>query len=255
MIWEGVNYMIYVTGDCHGDYRRFSTEIFPEQKEMTKDDFVIICGDFGFWDESGEQRYWRRWLSEKPFTTLWVDGNHENYDLLKRYPAKPWKGGMVQVVAPGIIHLMRGQIYELDGLRFFTFGGARSHDITGGILEPDDPDFRRKKKALDRGWEPYRINHISWWKEEMPDEAEMEEGIRNLDRCGWKVDLIISHCCATSVQKAVCGDRCAPDRLTDYFEMIEERCEFGKWVFGHYHENRNVDEKFVVLYEQIVRIK
>ena len=39
--------MIYITGDTHGDFRRFSTDIFPEQKEMTKDDFVIICGDFG----------------------------------------------------------------------------------------------------------------------------------------------------------------------------------------------------------------
>ena len=30
--------MIYVTGDCHGDFRKFSTDSFPEQKEMTKDD-------------------------------------------------------------------------------------------------------------------------------------------------------------------------------------------------------------------------
>ena len=33
--------MIYITGDCHGDYRRFSKDIFPEQKEMNKDDFMI----------------------------------------------------------------------------------------------------------------------------------------------------------------------------------------------------------------------
>ena len=39
--------MIYVTGDTHADFRRFSTREFPEQKELTKDDFVIICGDFG----------------------------------------------------------------------------------------------------------------------------------------------------------------------------------------------------------------
>ena len=90
----------------------------------TKDDFVIICGDFGFWDESGEQKYWRKWLSHKPFTTLWVDGNHENYDLLKTYPVEQWKGGNVQFIAPDIIHLMRGQIFEIEGLRFFTFGGA-----------------------------------------------------------------------------------------------------------------------------------
>ena len=73
---------IYITGDCHGDYRRFSAKRFPEQKEMTKDDCVIICGDFGFWSYDKEQLWWRKWLEEKPFTTLWVDGNHENFDLL-----------------------------------------------------------------------------------------------------------------------------------------------------------------------------
>lgn len=39
--------MIYVTGDIHGNPRRFNTDNFPEQKEMTKDDYVIILGDFG----------------------------------------------------------------------------------------------------------------------------------------------------------------------------------------------------------------
>ena len=63
---------------------------------MTKDDYVIICGDFGYWDDSGEQRYWRKWLTEKSFTLLWVDGNHENYDMLKRIPAVSWKGGKVR---------------------------------------------------------------------------------------------------------------------------------------------------------------
>ena len=48
---------------------------------MNKDDYVIICGDFGYWDESKEQKYWLKWLDGKPFTTLWVDGNHENYDF------------------------------------------------------------------------------------------------------------------------------------------------------------------------------
>ena len=65
---------IYITGDCHGDYRRFSTEIFPEQYTMGKNDYVIVCGDFGYWSEDREQLWWRKWLDKKPFTTLWVDG-------------------------------------------------------------------------------------------------------------------------------------------------------------------------------------
>ena len=33
--------MIYITGDCHQDFKRFSTRVFPEQKEMTKDDSLL----------------------------------------------------------------------------------------------------------------------------------------------------------------------------------------------------------------------
>ena len=69
---------------------------------------------------------------------------------------------------------MRGQIFELEGKKIFSFGGASSHDIDGGILELDDPNFKRKKKNLDKGWRPYRINHLSWWKEELPSEEEMQ---------------------------------------------------------------------------------
>ena len=39
--------MIYITGDCHSDFERFNKDIFPEQNEMTKDDYVIVCGAFG----------------------------------------------------------------------------------------------------------------------------------------------------------------------------------------------------------------
>ena len=246
--------MIYITGDCHGEYRRFNTEIFPEQKTMTKSSFVIVCGDFGFWDESSEQKYWHKWLDGKSFTLLWVDGNHENYDLLKTYPVQDWHGGKVQFIAPSIIHLMRGQVYELEGQKFFTFGGARSHDITGGILEPDDPEFRWKKKKLDRGWKPYRINHLSWWKEEMPCEEEFQEGRRNLERNNWNVDYIITHCCASSVQSELGEGLYEPDDLTEYLESVKERCDYKRWICGHYHVNRVVGEKMWVLYEQIVRI-
>jgi len=42
--------MIYITGDTHGDWMsRLNVHAFQEQKEMTKDDYVIIAGDFGVW--------------------------------------------------------------------------------------------------------------------------------------------------------------------------------------------------------------
>lgn len=38
--------MIFATGDTHGNFLRFSTEHFPEQYKMDRDDYVIICGDY-----------------------------------------------------------------------------------------------------------------------------------------------------------------------------------------------------------------
>jgi hypothetical protein len=49
----GENTMIYITGDTHGmiDWEKLNTTEFPEQKSLTRDDYVIVVGDFGgVWD-------------------------------------------------------------------------------------------------------------------------------------------------------------------------------------------------------------
>lgn len=77
--------MIYVTGDTHAniDIEKLNTTKFPQQKNLTKDDYLIICGDFGLcWDGSRREMWWQDWLTAKNFTTLWIDGNHENFDML-----------------------------------------------------------------------------------------------------------------------------------------------------------------------------
>ncbi len=79
--------MIFITGDLHGenDIHKLSTSCFAMQKTLSRSDYVIICGDFGLvWDDSPTDRYWLKWLDGKPWTTLWIDGNHENFDLLKK---------------------------------------------------------------------------------------------------------------------------------------------------------------------------
>lgn len=250
--------MIYITGDCHQDFERFNLDVFPEQKEMTKDDCVIICGDFGgVWnrnEESSREAKLMDWLENRPFTTLFVDGNHENFDRLYAYPVEKWHGGKVHKIRPSVIHLMRGQVFEIDGKSIFAFGGASSHDIAGGILEPDDPDFKKKKKKLDQGWYPYRVNHVSWWKQELPSEEEMQEGIENLAAHDNKVDFIVTHCCASSTQNLLGGGLYKTDILTEYHEKIRQNTSFKKWFFGHYHDNRNVNIEEILIYEQMIRI-
>lgn len=90
--------MIYITGDCHCKYKKFNTKNFPEQKELHENDYVIVCGDFGFWDDSKEQQYWNKWFENKSYTTLFCDGNHENFDLLNEYKVETWNGGKVHKI-------------------------------------------------------------------------------------------------------------------------------------------------------------
>lgn len=194
------------------------------------------------------------WLDCKPFTTLFVDGNHENFDRLYSYPVEEWHGGKVHKIRPSVIHLMRGQVFELDGKKIFTFGGASSHDINGGILESNDPDFKKKKKRLDMGDKPYRINHLSWWKEELPSAVEMEEGLKILEAHGNTVDFIVTHCCASSTLAVISHGLYKPDILTTYLEELRQKVRFKKWFFGHYHDNKNVSAEEILVWEQIVRV-
>ena len=248
--------MIFITGDTHGDFTRFSSENFPEQKSMSKEDIVIVCGDFGgLWDGSRKERYWLDWLEDKPFTTLFVSGNHENYDLLAAYPVELWNDGKVQRSRPSLLHLMRGQVFQIGRKRIFTMGGASSHDISDGILDPTAPDFRIQKKRLNARRALYRVNRKSWWAEELPSGEELREAEENLDACGWSVDMIISHCCPSSVEDAIGNGTYQHDRLPDFFDTVKDRCQFKYWFFGHYHENRVIEKKYILLYEQIIQVE
>ena len=246
--------MIYATGDLHGNTLRFQSQYFPEQFEMTKDDYMIVCGDAGLvWngDKSDDPQLDR--LEALPFTVLFVDGNHENFDALSEYPVELWHSGKVHKIRPHVIHLMRGQAFELQGRTFFTMGGAQSHDIADGILDMDSPDFYERYDSMRRNRGQFRINHISWWQDELPSDEEYVEARQTLERLDWKVDYIITHCAPAAIQQKVNADF-KSDRLTDFLEEIRCRSQFHYWLFGHYHDNRIIDEKYVLLYEQMVRI-
>ena len=245
---------LFATGDTHGSFHRFDADIFPEQKEMTREDYVLICGDFGgVWNGSIRESINLDYFECKPFTTLFVDGNHENFDLLEAMPVEEWHGGKVHRVRPHILHLMRGQVFEIDGYKFFTMGGASSHDIPDGILDPADPDFRERYEEYVNMRALFRIKGRSWWAHELPTEQEYEEAWRNLERVGYKVDYIVSHCCPTSVQAKI-DPMFEDDTLTDFLDEVREKVSFRSWLFGHYHDNRSLERKYALLYEQIVKV-
>ena len=79
---------IFVCGDIHADISHISKKTMKKQNIiLTENDYLIILGDFGgvwYYPESRfykQDVYLQKWLSNQPWTTLFVDGNHENHDL------------------------------------------------------------------------------------------------------------------------------------------------------------------------------
>ena len=254
---------IWATADIHGNpFNRFSTDVFYEQKEFSgnKDENTVIqLGDFGIvWSRNGEnadEKYKLDWLDKKPFTTVFLDGNHENHLRLATYPVKEWNGGLVHEIRPHVLHLMRGEVFTIEDKKFFVMGGSSSHDIQDGILNYDDPDWRDKAKALDKqGKCMYRVKGLSWWQEELPIQEEMQNGINNLAKHNNKVDFILSHSPSTSELYLMGHGVYKPDILTNYLEEVKVNTEYKQHLFGHMHQNRAINDKDICLYEQIIRI-
>ena len=246
--------MIWVTGDCHGEFNKFSSNRFPEGRKATKDDYVIICGDFGFWHDTPEQRYWFKWLNDKPWTTLFVDGNHENFDALNSLKVEEWNGGKVHRINDSIIHLMRGQVFTLQGLKFFTFGGAASHDVWDGIINTDKDGWLLKAKQWQKEGKVFRIDHYTWWKEEMPNDKEMEEGGNNLAVNNNKVDFIITHDCSVSTLVSMYGlHGCDANDLNYFLQEVQDGIDYKRWYFGHHHRDESFGKE-ICIYERVEKI-
>lgn len=146
---------IVITGDTHGtfDIGKVVRYFNEHEDEYTRDDYLIICGDVGICGFSAAyEANTRAVFRSLPVTTLFIDGNHENFEQLNSYAVEQWNGGKVHIIADNMIHLMRGQIFTIDGLKFFTFGGAYSIDKMS------------------------RAEGISWFPEEIPSREEYEEG-------------------------------------------------------------------------------
>ena len=102
-----------------------------------------------------------------------------------------------------IILLERGQVFHIQGNIYFTFGGASSHDIDGGILDKNSATYPEDYRDAIRSGKPFRVLNESWWEQELPTEEEIQEGRENLERVNYQVDYVITHCCGTKTQEKI----------------------------------------------------
>ena len=148
-----------------------------------------------------------------------MDGNHENHELLASLPVEEWHGGLVHRVSESILHLMRGQVFDLDGLSVFAMGGAES---------------------VDRQW---RVPYRSWWPEEIPSADERALAETNLAARGWRVDYVVTHEAPYRVLDLMYGDdQAASDEFPRWLDGIASRLTFDVWYFGHHHIDENHGE-------------
>ena len=223
--------MLYITGDTHGNFGRILK--WTETTNLNKDkDFLFILGDFGYiWDNkrTSFEKDNLDFISCLPFTTLFIDGNHENHERLNSMRVVNFSGGKAHKVYDSIYHLMRGQVYEIAGKRIFTFGGASSID-----------------KHL-------RTEGISWWKEEEFNYHEANTAYENLNKVGWEVDYVLTHSAPFSIRDKLFESN-KPSSTERMLEAMLRNIKFKRWYFGHYHIDKKMDN-FTAMYENIERMK
>lgn len=223
---------IFVCGDIHSTLDIDKLGQFIGREDLNENDYLIICGDTGICGFNKEQeRLTREYLRKLPMTILFADGNHEQFDKLNSYPVDAWHGGKVHIIEPGIIHLMRGQVFKIDGKKFFVFGGAYSTDRA------------------------YRSLGVDLFMEELPSKEEYKEALENLKVNDYNVDYIISH---TGPYEAITemGYECLDEGLEQvrFLQRIADQVDFQDWYFGHFHEDVDF-ENFHCRIDEVTQIE
>lgn len=235
---------IYVVGDVHGHpMESVSNSAWSKARTLTEDDFVIFLGDFGvLWNAEPDKTEEKMiaWLDDKPYNSLVIGGNHDNWDRLRTLPIEKRFGVDVGVIGKKVSFIPNGTMLNLHGKKIFCFGGAMS---------------------TDKAWRVehyYRTGDKVWWEGEIPTREEMDYGSRQLEKENFEVDVIVSHTMPSSSVSEFC-DRFGyhQDRVSDptarFLEFVKNETKYSKWFCGHFHKDLEFGG-VRVCYDEIVKI-
>ncbi len=251
---------LIVTGDFHAgatdQFERFDN-LIELYNDFTKDDYVLILGDFSVpWfhyeknsnDNNMIDMYIIDIINKYPWTTLFIPGNHENYDNIKNFEEckLPFcdDTNNVKRISESIYMLEDGY-YEFGEFGVFCFGGALSVD------------------------KHHRIEGVSWWKDEIPT-VEHTNKMFNLFINKWcerKIQFMFTHTAPNKLIKYIVNNNymttpiCpVSNALNVFFEnMLYHEDIFNEnflhWYCGHFHCNKRFEkEKRTCLFKKTVRI-
>ena len=220
--------MLYVTGDIHADIRRLKGRA---AKQLKKGDILLVCGDFGFlWDGSPKELRLLDWLGKRPYQILFVEGTHDNIDLLSGYPEETLYGGQVRRVSGNCCQLLRGECYEIEGKRVFALGGGESTDMD------------------------IRVEGETWWSRELPSAEELAHARETLASLNQQVDDIITHSVAPTVNKFLDREQMQINLLLAFLNEISETVQFKRWYFGSCHLDKAIPPKYCAVYQEILPV-
>lgn len=218
--------MIYVTGDLHADLGRFKSKGFHK---LRKNDSLIVCGDFGFlWTGDKHERHILKKLGRHRYNLLFVDGTHDNHAELAKYPVVEFAGAPAHQISGRCYHLMRGEIYNIEGKSIFAFGGGESTDMD------------------------MRIEGVNWWRQELPSRAELEHARENLEKAGNAVDYIVTHSPSTSMHGFLNMDQARTDHLGAFLDEVSRTVKYKHWYFGRYHQDKVIPPLHHVVYQAVL---
>ena len=219
--------MIYITGDVHGDLSDLDSRNIGKIK---KGDTLFITGDFGFiWDNSKSEIKALKKLSKRKYNIVFVEGVHENFDMLYEYEELPFQGATAHKIADNIYCLKRGEIYTIEGKTVFVLGGGTVDDP----FENADPD-----PTCDKA---------------MPTDEILQMAVDNLRKENRKVDLIITHEAPASVKRLIRRDSNIND-LNIFLDTILHNVKYQNWYFGSLHTDRAISENLCCVWQEVHKI-
>ena len=224
--------MILFTGDVHGQLGLGRFTFLHEFHRENPDEkiYIIVCGDMGCcWDGGEYDKATQEYLSTLPAEFLFIDGNHENFDILDNLPVEARYGGLVHKVTDNVYHLMRGEIFEIEGKTILAFGGAAS---------------------IDKG---ARIEGYSWWKQEAITMDDLVNAIDNYAIKGlYKVDVVLTHASIPHHRFILTGSiRPKHDQSEGFIADLLNYISYDYHFFGHYHEDKLVEHNTRCLYNDL----
>ena len=222
--------MIYITADTHGERERFEEKAV---RRLNKGDTLIVLGDFGFlWDGSKAEQKKLAWLARRRYRILFLDGCHDNYDLLREYPVEPFCGGKARHIAGNLYQVVRGSVLEIEGKRLLCFGGGESFD----------------KEDLDEG--------LNWWRAELPTSDELDWCEENLAACGGRVDYVLTHDAPAGLLAfSQLAEKPQINWLHTFFDQLTRRLQYKVWYFGRYHRDLHLSQKARAVFCDVIPLE